>query len=351
MTPASRPCRRTSSIADGRSRVPRIRRCSSRCSAGSPPRRARAKSAKSSASRATPPACPPTRRASTTRVNADRIVLVHGFTQTAASWRPTVARLTAGLGPDVDIVALDAPGHGERGDVRADLPTGASMLGDEGGRATYIGYSMGGRLCLHLALASPHLVDRLVLIGTTPGIEDDGETRGPTRRRTTSSPTRSSASGSTPSSNAGCRSRSSPTLGRSDGDIETRLTNTAAGLASSLRLAGTGTQAPLWARLGELTMPVLVVAGEHDAKFIGDRSADGRLDPRCVVRRHRRRRPCGPPRTTRADLRGDRDVAPLPSTAERQPEREQRAVGELRPTRRSEHGDQRRAARPVDHRL
>jgi 2-succinyl-6-hydroxy-2,4-cyclohexadiene-1-carboxylate synthase len=108
-------------------------------------------------------------------VKADRIVLVHGFTQTARSWRPTVARLTAALGPDVEIVALDAPGHGDRADVRADLPTSASMLGVEGGRATYVGYSMGGRLCLHLALASPHLVDRLVLISATPGIEDDRE--------------------------------------------------------------------------------------------------------------------------------------------------------------------------------
>jgi pimeloyl-ACP methyl ester carboxylesterase len=39
------------------------------------------------------------------------------------------------------------------------------------------------------------------------------------------------------------------------------------GLASSLRLAGTGTQEPLWGRLGSLAMPVLVTAGEHDAKF------------------------------------------------------------------------------------
>ena len=71
-------------------------------------------------------------------MKADRIVLVHGFTQTARSWRPTVARLTAALGPDVEIVALDAPGHGARADVRADLPTGATMLGVDGGRAQWL---------------------------------------------------------------------------------------------------------------------------------------------------------------------------------------------------------------------
>jgi pimeloyl-ACP methyl ester carboxylesterase len=48
---------------------------------------------------------------------------------------------------------------------------------------------------------------------------------------------------------------------------EERLANTAEGLASSLRLAGTGTQEPLWELLGAIDVPVLVVAGEHDAKF------------------------------------------------------------------------------------
>ena len=48
---------------------------------------------------------------------------------------------------------------------------------------------------------------------------------------------------------------------------ELRATNAAAGLASSLRLCGTGTQESLWSRLGELTMPVLVIAGANDEKF------------------------------------------------------------------------------------
>ena len=39
------------------------------------------------------------------------------------------------------------------------------------------------------------------------------------------------------------------------------------GLASSLRLAGTGTQLPLWDRLDWLRMPVLVLTGEHDDRF------------------------------------------------------------------------------------
>jgi len=219
-----------------------------------------------------------------TRVNADRIVLVHGFTQTASSWRPTVARLAASLGPAVDIVALDAPGHGHRGDIHADLAAGASMLADEGGRGTYIGYSMGGRLCLHVALASPHLVDRLVLIGTTPGIEDDEE-------RATRRADDDALADEIERIGVGAfleRWLAQPLfarLERSDADVQNRLTNNAAGLATSLRLAGTGTQTPLWARLGELAMPVLVLAGEHDAKYlaIGRRMADAIADSSFVV--------------------------------------------------------------------
>jgi 2-succinyl-6-hydroxy-2,4-cyclohexadiene-1-carboxylate synthase len=48
---------------------------------------------------------------------------------------------------------------------------------------------------------------------------------------------------------------------------ELRLTNTASGLASSLRLAGAGAQEPLWDRLGSLTMPVLVMAGDLDSTY------------------------------------------------------------------------------------
>ena len=46
----------------------------------------------------------------------------------------------------------------------------------------------------------------------------------------------------------------------------------AGGLAASRRLAGTGAQEPLWYRLAELEMPVLLVAGERDEKFAAART-------------------------------------------------------------------------------
>ena len=46
-----------------------------------------------------------------------------------------------------------------------------------------------------------------------------------------------------------------------------RRANTVEGLAASLRSAGTGSMAPLWERLGQVTAPVLCLAGADDAKF------------------------------------------------------------------------------------
>ncbi len=57
------------------------------------------------------------------------------------------------------------------------------------------------------------------------------------------------------------------TLNPQPEDLEARLANTPAGLATALRRLGTGVQEPLWDRLGELKMPVLAVAGQEDAKF------------------------------------------------------------------------------------
>ena len=50
--------------------------------------------------------------------------------------------------------------------------------------------------------------------------------------------------------------------------IESRLEGRPDGLASSLRRAGTGAQEPLWADLAGLHMPVLVIAGGLDTKYV-----------------------------------------------------------------------------------
>jgi 2-succinyl-6-hydroxy-2,4-cyclohexadiene-1-carboxylate synthase len=198
-----------------------------------------------------------------------RLVVAHGFTQSCRLW----GGLADDLGVDHRLVLLDLPGHGGSSDVRADLVQGATLLGEAGGAADYLGYSMGARFCLHLALERPDLVRRLVLISGTAGIDDPDERA--ERRRAD----RALAEGLDPVDGGPPvdtvaefidRWVANPMFGDVPGaatDVDERKRNTAAGLASSLRLAGTGTQEPLWGRLGELRMPVLSVAGARDAKF------------------------------------------------------------------------------------
>jgi 2-succinyl-6-hydroxy-2,4-cyclohexadiene-1-carboxylate synthase len=195
------------------------------------------------------------------------VALIHGFTQTSRSWTRIGNRL-ADAGHDV--IAPDLPGHGAASYLALDLPATAEYLANVCGPAVYVGYSLGGRVCLHLALQQPDVARRLVVIGATGGIDDPVE-RAARRQADEELADELHADG-----DAGVpafleRWLASPlfaTLGPEAADIDARLDNTAEGLASSLRLAGTGTQQPLWDRLGALHMPVMVVAGALDAKFI-----------------------------------------------------------------------------------
>lgn len=193
------------------------------------------------------------------------LALVHGFTQTGRSWGPLAERLAA----DRRVVLVDAPGHGRSGDHRLNLWSAARELVRTVGEADFLGYSMGARICLHAALASPAQVRRLVLVGATAGIVD------PAARARREADDQALATSIEEGGN-----RALPTffarwlarplfqdLSPEAAGLEARRENTAAGLAASLRLCGTGTQHPLDDRLGELNMPVLVVAGERDARF------------------------------------------------------------------------------------
>lgn len=191
-----------------------------------------------------------------------RLVLVHGFTQTGRSW----GALADELARDHEVVRVDAPGHGRSAACTVDMVEGARPLGDAGGTAAYIGYSMGARLSLHLALARPDLVTALVLLGATPGIEDPAERRA--RRHHDEALARELEQVGV--AEFVRRWLAQPLFAGLDeraAGVDARLENTVAGLAASLRLAGTGAQEPLWDRLPELAMPVLAVVGERDDPF------------------------------------------------------------------------------------
>lgn len=196
----------------------------------------------------------------------DRFVLAHGFTQTARSWT-TLEPLLAQRIPGLETVAVDLPGHGEstlRAD--ADLWASAAELVAVGGPATYVGYSMGGRVALHAAIAHPGEVRALVLIGATAGIVDDDERaeRVAADERLAGHIERVGVAAFIDEwlTNPLFAGLTDATAQRPD-----RLRNTSTGLATSLRSTGTGNQEPLWSRLGEIACPVLILVGERDQKF------------------------------------------------------------------------------------
>lgn len=210
------------------------------------------------------PVSEPPALAATVRDGGGRgLTLVHGFAQTGACWGP----LGRALDDAHRVVRVDQPGHG--GSIahrHAPMEQGARLLTAASAGTVLVGYSMGARLCLHAAVAQPEAVPALVLIGGTAGI-DDAEERAQRRRSDEALADRLEGIGveaflaewlALPMF-AGL-----PEWARFEAE---RRTNTVAGLAASLRSAGTGAMTPLWDRLGEITVPVLCLTGELDPRY------------------------------------------------------------------------------------
>jgi 2-succinyl-6-hydroxy-2,4-cyclohexadiene-1-carboxylate synthase len=193
-----------------------------------------------------------------------RLVFVHGFTQTSNSWKPIAARFAA---DGYESIVVDAPGHGASANVRADLRRGADMLTALCGDGVYVGYSLGGRLCMHAALMYPHLVRGLAVVGASPGVADETE-RAARRAADNKLADHIVDVGVEAFLQEWLAQPLFAGLQLDDDQVADRLQNTAEGLANSLRHAGAGAQGSLWPRLREINMPVLTIAGELDLKFV-----------------------------------------------------------------------------------
>jgi pimeloyl-ACP methyl ester carboxylesterase len=98
-----------------------------------------------------------------------RILLIHGLAGSSKTWDDVIPLLT----PHAEVIAVDLLGHGESAKPTGDYSLGAfasglrdflSILGVDS--VTIVGHSFGGGVAMQLAYQHPHLVDRLVLVGS-----------------------------------------------------------------------------------------------------------------------------------------------------------------------------------------
>ncbi len=219
--------------------------------------------------------------------NGFPLLLLHGFTGSAVSWRP-FADAWGGF----RTISVDLIGHGETDSppeetrytmerCTSDLTTLLDRLGV--GRVAVLGYSMGGRVALHLSLAAPARVAALALVSAGTGVEDTNE------RRVRVEMDRALADDIERDGTEAFVDRWEQlsmwaSQARLPGATRAalraqRLCNSPIGLANSLRGMGAGAQEPVLDRVHELHIPVLLLVGAEDAKYRAiARSIQARLD-------------------------------------------------------------------------
>lgn len=207
---------------------------------------------------------------SVTRHGAGRpFVWLHGFTHT----RDSAHRFRSILAESLEVRTLDLPGHGSAAAVSASLEEAAdlvaSSVGDE--PVALGGYSLGGRVALHVALRHPTCVERLVVLGATRGIRDEAD-RAARRERDEALAAHLIAAGVESFLDEWLAQPMFAALPADPLERAARSTD-AEGLASSLRRAGTGTQAWLGDELAALRISTLALAGGLDAKFAPEAAA------------------------------------------------------------------------------
>jgi 2-succinyl-6-hydroxy-2,4-cyclohexadiene-1-carboxylate synthase len=212
-----------------------------------------------------------------TRNSDQTLVLLHGFTGSAAGWRHHMDSL-ADYG--LRIIALDLLGHGQSDapkdakrysieHCQKDIVAALEELGVHKGQATMLGYSMGGRIALYTAFSG--FFRALILESASPGLKDPSERE--KRRRSDEALAASIEREGVPTFIERWErlplfaSQKTLPFGCREALHRQRLQNNATGLALSLRGVGTGVQPSLHARLPTLHMPVLLIAGELDTKF------------------------------------------------------------------------------------
>ena len=207
----------------------------------------------------------------------ESVVLLHGFSGTRRAWDGVIAALEH---ERYRPLALDLPGHGAAADAERPITFAgcvAHVLARSPERFTLCGYSLGGRVALHVALSAPERVARLVLVSCTAGIEDPAarDARRVADRLLADELER------IPFEDFIERWRTQPLFAAEPPNVarlarEDQRRNRPDALAAVLRGIGMGEMQPLWDRLSQLRMPVSVLVGDRDRKYraLGRRMAE-----------------------------------------------------------------------------
>lgn len=221
------------------------------------------------------------------------VLALHGFTGSGADFEP----LVKGWPHPARWCCPDLPGHGghrvdgdpTRCSVNATLASLSALIAAIPAPRVLLGYSMGARAALHLALADPGPWSALVLVGPNPGISDKAD-----RRQRLESDARLARTIRSDGTAAFLeRWRETPLIAsqrRIDPQILGPMDIHRAGcrpadLAASLEGFGAAACPPLWPRLADLKLPALLVAGDEDAKYRGivERMSEGMQDAQTVT--------------------------------------------------------------------
>ncbi len=203
------------------------------------------------------------------------LLLLHGFTGSNATWAPFLEAWCDFTTVCVDFIGhggSDSPAEASRYAMSAcldDLCAALDALSIE--KTAVLGYSMGGRVALQLAVKRPQRVSALILVSASPGIEDSTE-RAERVKADEALAGRIEAEGikafvdywqSIPlwASQVSLSGEKRLALRRG------RLQNSIVGLTNSLCGMGAGAQDYVFDRLGEVRVPALLIAGALDQKY------------------------------------------------------------------------------------
>lgn len=211
----------------------------------------------------------------------NRFVLLHGFTGSPASWDAVLGHLPT----NAAVLAPALAGHGgpPAATFDGEVDRLAALVRAAGfGGSVLAGYSLGARLALGLLVRHPGLASSAALLGVHPGLEDEGD-----RARRLADEERWARLLEEEGLERFVERWAAQPLFGSQGAIpgaalesqrRIRLSHDPRRLAAALRALGRAAMPCQLDRLGEVQVPVRVVAGERDAKFAGlAREVAGRL--------------------------------------------------------------------------